>query len=228
MASWMIHLRVADGLLCAFPDLDETAFVVGNIAPDSGVPNEDWSKFTPDANVSHYKYRNAEGKREIDIGTFISDYLTDEAIKGYDRRELSFYLGYYSHLLTDTLWAKNIYYPCCEKHADEVKADKTAFTWKIKEDWYDLDYKYLRDHNGFRAFEIYKNAVGFENDLIDLFARDAFDNRRKYIVSFYEQGKDGLDREYPYLNEDTANAFVADTVKDIKEKLWSITMMAKY
>ena len=42
MASWMVHLRIADKLLELLKDIDETAFVMGNIAPDSGVPNEDW------------------------------------------------------------------------------------------------------------------------------------------------------------------------------------------
>ena len=54
MASWMIHLRIADLLLDRIPRLDETAFVFGNIAPDSGIPNADWSVFTPSKSVSHY------------------------------------------------------------------------------------------------------------------------------------------------------------------------------
>ena len=53
MASWMIHLRVADLLLDRVPD--KTAFVVGNIAPDSGVPSADWSQYFPPKSVSHYK-----------------------------------------------------------------------------------------------------------------------------------------------------------------------------
>ena len=42
MASWMVHLRIADCLLDRLSEtgkIDDTAFVVGNIAPDSGVPN---------------------------------------------------------------------------------------------------------------------------------------------------------------------------------------------
>lgn len=35
MASWMVHLRVADELLRHLDNIDETAFVMGNIAPDS-------------------------------------------------------------------------------------------------------------------------------------------------------------------------------------------------
>lgn len=41
MASWMVHLRIADLLLSQISGLCPTEFIVGNIAPDSGVPNED-------------------------------------------------------------------------------------------------------------------------------------------------------------------------------------------
>ena len=54
MASWMVHLRVADELLKKIENLDEKAFVMGNIAPDSGVPNEDWTVFQPPKDVSHF------------------------------------------------------------------------------------------------------------------------------------------------------------------------------
>ena len=53
MASWMVHLRIADKLLDKIPNLSPVEFIVGNIAPDSGVPNEDWSRFPPDTKTSH-------------------------------------------------------------------------------------------------------------------------------------------------------------------------------
>ena len=40
MASWMIHLRIADKLLDKIPDLSPIEFIMGNMAPDSGVPVE--------------------------------------------------------------------------------------------------------------------------------------------------------------------------------------------
>lgn len=55
MASWMVHLRIADRLLDSLPGLSAVDFVVGNIAPDSGIPNEDWSEFTPSVIVSHFR-----------------------------------------------------------------------------------------------------------------------------------------------------------------------------
>ena len=62
MASWMVHLRVADELLSRLNNIDETSFVVGNIAPDSGVPNDDWSEFHPPKTVSHF-YKKTKTER---------------------------------------------------------------------------------------------------------------------------------------------------------------------
>jgi hypothetical protein len=47
MASWIIQLHIADALLGLFPKLDPACFVVGNIAPDSGIPDEKWETFRP-------------------------------------------------------------------------------------------------------------------------------------------------------------------------------------
>ncbi len=71
MASWMVHLRIADMLLDRVKDLDEAFFVVGNIAPDSGAPNENWSAFTPSGDVSHIKPKGTD-KRNIDIDRYVS------------------------------------------------------------------------------------------------------------------------------------------------------------
>ena len=64
MASWMVHLRIADKLLDRIPGLSPVEFIVGNIAPDSGVPNGDWSAFHPSTRVSHFK--SADKKADPD------------------------------------------------------------------------------------------------------------------------------------------------------------------
>lgn len=64
MVSWMVHLRIADKLMDKIGNLDACAFILGNLAPDSGVPNEDWSVFTPPTNVSHFKSK-VDGKAGI-------------------------------------------------------------------------------------------------------------------------------------------------------------------
>lgn len=55
MAFWMVHLRIADILLDKFEDLEKTDFIMGNIAPDSDVPSEDWSYHVPSSKVSHFR-----------------------------------------------------------------------------------------------------------------------------------------------------------------------------
>jgi hypothetical protein len=40
MATWIAHLRLAENLLERIPGLDEAQFAIGNVAPDSGIPDE--------------------------------------------------------------------------------------------------------------------------------------------------------------------------------------------
>ena len=56
MASWMVHLRIADELLRHLDNIDETSFVMGNIAPDSGVPSEDWTEYHPPKELTHFRW----------------------------------------------------------------------------------------------------------------------------------------------------------------------------
>lgn len=215
VASWMVHLRIADKLLDQIPGLAPVEFIVGNIAPDSGVPNEDWSKFTPGKDVSHFKTE----EKQVDAAAFAGKYFTAEQQCGYTAAQYSFYLGYLVHLLTDALWVSHILLPSKEKFAAERAADKRRFVQRMKDDWYDLDFKYLRDHPGFRAFRVYLGAVGFVNEFMEEFSPDAFDNRREYITSFYLQKNDNLDRAYPYLTEAEMDAFVESGVGVILEEL---------
>ena len=217
MASWMVHLRIADKLLDAIPNLSPIEFIVGNIAPDSGVPNEDWSKFTPSTKISHFK---SEGKK-AGPDAFAAKYFTPELQISYNDRQYSFFLGYLVHLLTDVLWSDQIARPSFAKHLKEGSTLQDPMVWKIKEDWYDLDFKYLRDHPGFRAFRVYLGCVGFVNEFMEEFSPDAFDNRRQYITSFYLEGKENLDREYPYLTETEMNAFVEEATAELSRLLKS-------
>lgn len=215
MASWMVHLRVADLLMNSIPDLCPKEFIVGNIAPDSGVPNEDWSAFHPSTQVSHFK----SADKKADPDAFAAKYFRPEQQALYTAQEFSFYLGYLTHLLTDVLWSENIVLPTLERFGMGDAPDREAFIWKLKKDWYDLDFKYLRDHPGFPAFTIYNRAEGFRNRYMEEFSEDAFENRRQYITAFYQDGRDGLDREYPYLAEEEMDAFVRESSSAILDML---------
>lgn len=223
MASWMVHLRIADKLLDKIPGLSPIEFIVGNIAPDSGIPNADWSAFSPPTKISHFKTHSYRANPEV----FAKKYWTEELRTGYNERQYAFFLGYLTHLLTDVAWVDDIYDPSKVKFADLLNADPDNFIWKLKEDWYDLDFKYLRDHPGFRAFRAYLGAVGFRNDFMEEFSADAFDNRRQYITDFYLQGREHLDREYPYLTEVEMDYFTnrtTDAIFDILHTKYGINL----
>ena len=215
MASWMVHLRIADKLLDNISDLSPVEFIVGNVAPDSGVPNEDWSVFTPSTQVSHFKTDSSKANPDAFAG---QDY-TPALQAGYSGQQYGFYLGYLVHLITDVLWVRDIYDPSKLRFAEERDKDPDNFIWKLKADWYDLDFKFLRDHPGFRAFRVYLGAVGFVNEYMEEFSPDAFDNRRQYITSFYLENNDHLDRDYPYLTEPEMDAFTDNAVKEILQLL---------
>ncbi len=215
MASWMVHLRIADLLLDEYDRVEETEFVMGNIAPDSGVPDSEWVYFTPPKEVSHFLDEN--GKIQFD--RYIENYFTNELRNGYSRGQDSFFLGYLTHLVADYLWVQQIYIPCKEKYKKEISIDRNKFLWEMKRDWYDLDFLYLSKNPDFRAFQIYKDAKGFENVYMDRFAKDAFENRREYIVRFYSETRENLNRVYPYLDEKRMDQFVEDAVKIIVDKI---------
>jgi len=198
MATWIAHLRVAEGILEICPTLERIAFLMGSIAPDSGVPNEDWSVFTPNKNVSHFR-----GTQRIEPERFREKYMAKELWEQYDGTHKAFYLGYYTHLLTDCDWADKIYLP--------EKAQFGNLPQEFKRDWYDLDFLYLEEHPDFAAFLDYERAVGFRNIFMEEFAEDAFENRRGYIVSFYRAEHKGIHREYPYLAKPAMDRFVAET-----------------
>lgn len=220
MASWMVHLRIADKLLKAIVNLSTTEFVVGNIAPDSGIPNEDWSVFTPSGDVSHFKTTDADGLKDIHLNEYVEQFFTVEQRKKYNNEQRSFYLGYLTHLLTDIMWADAIVRPCKDKFKSLYDKDWTEWIWTLKKDWYDLDFLYIKRNPNFSSFSIYKNAVGFINNYMDFFSNDAFENRRKYITDFYSGKRENLEREYTYLKEEEMDRFVDESAEKISRMLY--------
>ncbi len=216
MASWMVHLRIADRLLEHWPDIDAAAFVLGNIAPDSGVPNDDWTRFAPPKTVSHFK-AGAGGSVPFNIDAFCAKHFNEEINRTYGRREYAFFLGYYVHLLTDAEWIDAVVTPLLRAHSGEAAADRDGLIRAAKEDWYDLDFLYLEQHPDFRAFSIYEKAGDLDNVFMDIFSRDAFADRRQYICDFYHGNAHGdLHRTFAYLTPEQAEAFVEHTVEKLR------------
>lgn len=118
-------------LLDELCNISDREFVVWNMAPDSGIPNEDWSVFTPSGDVSHFKTTD-DGIKDVHINEYVECYYTVEQRSKYNIKQQSFYLGYLTHLLTDMLWADMIVRPSKDKFKDLFDKDKSEWIWTIK------------------------------------------------------------------------------------------------
>ncbi len=147
MATWMVHLRVAENLLGKIEGLDATQFAIGNLAPDLNKPDEKWESFNPPLEVTHFRSLKEDKFWSSDLD-FYHRYLLDMDWPGDPPDHFSFLLGYFFHLVTDNLWHKQIGKPTLARFAAQFK-DDPDFIWEVKRDWYGLDFIYLNHHPDF-------------------------------------------------------------------------------
>jgi len=214
MGTWISHLRIAERLLGRFPELDEVTFTFGNLSPDSGIPNADWSQFDPSKEITHF-LRKGEGEDAIHDLEFFQQYLAniepEEDIKLY-----SFRLGYFFHLICDMMWAKRVWNASKIAYKSQLEKDRTEAIEKIKTDWYGLDQLYVRDHQNSLFWQV---IVPSRNPPSYLpFIKDkALHHQYDYIRKFYsEPERDWFsDLPYHYLNEITMSRIVEDSLEAV-------------
>ena len=202
MASWMVHLRVADRLLDRLPEAEPTWYVVGNLGPDCGEPtNRDATQYTPPKSVTHWQTARAKHDAEA----FWRAYLEG----GGDPTRRSFYLGYWTHLLTDERWVADVARPIKERFAREYAEDYPGYVRRVRQDWSDLDRLFLREHPSFRAYRLLEAVERFPNDgLLPYYSETAIERRLRAIAAAYRQPCGEVDRVYPYLSRAEMDRFV--------------------
>jgi hypothetical protein len=212
MGTWICHLRIAEQLLPHLPELDKVTFTYGNLAPDSGIPDETWTKFDPPKEVTHFMERG-EGEDMIRDLDYYREYVAgldpSDNIQKY-----SFRLGFFTHLICDILWAKYILPPTKELAKDLLAEDQLKAWGAIKDDWYGLDQRYNRAHpEGLFWQVIHKTAsppsyLSFVNE-------KALHQQYDHIRRFYgePQAEWFTERPFPYLTEPTMTRVVQDTTR---------------
>ncbi len=214
MATWIVHLRIAENLLHLISDLDAGQFSIGNTAPDSGIPDENWEKFDPPTNVTHFLSPEKAWIGPADVD-FYKEHLV--MIDPADKERFSFRLGYFFHLITDNLWYRLIDKPTRERFADEYAANP-KFVSAMKKDWYGLDLAYVRDHSDFLFWHTYLNAQPDACDL-DFLPLNAVNQQLNYIKGFYKEYETSLQDysspPYTYLTQDEVDHFVEIATQEI-------------
>lgn len=210
MATWITHLRIAEILLNKISGLDEVSFLYGNLAPDSGLPNEDWTQYDPPKEVTHFLVL-PHGDDAVRDLVFYRDYLQGLNAKNHDS-EYSFKLGYYVHLLTDEFWWRKIARTTETFNQDLFsKLPRDEAFGEVKSDWYGLDHKYLRDHPDYIVWKKYLKSE-IPQIPLPIMPQKAFDVQMKYIKTYYTSPDPEriLDRAFPYLNDQTLDRFVGE------------------
>jgi hypothetical protein len=223
MATWVAHLRIAEELLLHIPDLNAAQFAIGNVAPDSGIPDEKWEKFDPPPRITHFK-RSASVHKDIADLDFYRQYLA--GLEG--RRQpacFSFRLGYFFHLITDNLWTIAVGRPTQERYPEQFAADKN-FIWEVKKDWYGLDHMYVRSHPDGLFWRVFLQAEPDSADL-DFLPPQALTRLIEYVKSYYQRRDQEIEvmcaRPFIYFSASGMDSFVIEAaarLKKIYHSLW--------
>ncbi len=212
MATWIAHIRLAEKMLDSLKDIDIKAFLVGNIGPDSGVPNEDWSNFDSPKVTTHW-YDEAG---EMNPQNFYDTYFTEGA-KG-QKEYYSFILGYYIHLLTDVEWTKLYASKMQEPTYQDNLQNNPEFIWQIKKDWYGLDFLYLKENPDSVFFQEFIEIKEVP-DYLDYFPKGAFTRQVDYITRFYLGENKQTQENFIYLSKQEMNHFIDDAVREVTAQL---------
>jgi hypothetical protein len=210
MATWIAHLRITENLLQRIEGLDEATFAIGNVAPDSGVPDEKRENFTPPPEVSHFK-QQSDGVYELADLEFYRQYLSPLQKVECDVKRFSFLLGYFFHLVVDNLWTREIGHPTQLRFADEFETDP-EFIWEVKRDWYGLDLAYVRTHLDSLFWRVFLSAE-YEEDYLEFLPRSAVQQRISYIKDLYRRTDEDIENWYgkrpdKYLSQQEMDDFI--------------------
>jgi hypothetical protein len=210
MGTWITHLRIAEILFIQIPGLDEAQFTYGNLAPDSGLPNSDWTQFEPPREVTHC-YLAGQDEGEVQDLVFYTHHVESDTLASHPEK-YSFLLSYYCHLLCDHLWWNKIGAPTKALNASLFENHTKGEAWGlIKDDWYGLDHLYVKERPDSLFWRVLMKTP---NPVIPLptIPQAAFAHQMDYIKSYYSQPDESrvLARPFPFLNRPTVDQFIQD------------------
>jgi len=211
MGTWICHLRIAEKLLPHFPEVDKTLFTFGNLAPDSGIPNETWTEFDPPKEVTHFLQKGA-GEDMVHDLVYYREYLANVNPRE-DIQLYSFRFGYFTHLICDILWMKYLGATTKKEFQEMIAVDSLKAWDKIKDDWYGLDQLYNRAHPENLFWQVIHKTPN-PPSYLPFVNEKALHQQYDHIRRFYGEPDPVffVERKFPYLNEFSMGRIVDDTV----------------
>ncbi len=223
MATWIVHLRIAEHMLGVISGLQEDAFTLGNVAPDSGIPDENWEHFDPPPKVTHFQPEDNSLFRCADLDFFRAYLSPNTSLLG--KEDFSIRLGYFFHLVTDNLWYLRVGKPAWERWRAQFSTD-AKFWDEIKSDWYGLDHIYVRNHPESLFWRVFVKCA-YQEDSLPFLPPQAVQHQLTHIQNYYRSNKQNvlgmLKRPFHHLNMSQVDGFVDEANRklfDIYQKLW--------
>ena len=206
MASWLTHLRVAEKIKQKIPEIDFPYFLIGSIAPDSGVSDEKQRNYTPSKEITHYRYQKDDSISDMDDSVFFDSYLKPEKIMTRSDSTRSFLWGYYFHLITDKLWLEEYFMPLKIQYENESDKGDKDFVDFIREEMVSLDFEYLE----LEGMELINQLKDFNGNIsfFSEFDSDYIYECKDRIAGFYSGEPINLNREHKYLTLQKIEDFV--------------------
>lgn len=212
MATWMMHLRVAELVAPYLGSIDETAYYVGCIAPDSGRMVDDFT-YLPSKDVSHWKRDEVSyEQRFLDNYAFFEKYGKNEE----DKFKKSLFLGYYVHILTDTVYVRDVIHPFIEERG---KPFWRANITNIRNGWYELDYRFVSENPNYRPLEIISAVSEFPNVYFDYFTPDDITERILYAAKLYKNPSVNPNQEFLTIDKSRQEELIGQMVEIILNEL---------
>jgi len=212
MATWIMHLRVAERILPLLGDIDETAYYVGSIAPDSGRMVDDFT-YLPSKDVSHWKRDDVSYEQRFkDNYAFFEKYGKSEK----DVFKKSLFLGYYIHILTDTVYVRDIIHPFIDFKGKAFWRENIT---NIRKGWYELDFRFLAENLPYHPLEVISRVESFPNEYFDYFASDDITERIKYAAKLYATPRVNPNQDFLTIDKNRQDALIVETTDIIISEL---------
>lgn len=219
MASWLTHLRIAEKIKQRVAGIDFPYFIIGSIAPDSGVPDESHRNYTPSKEVTHWRYEKGDSIFDMDENAFYNSYLVPEKLMTRSDSTRSFLWGYYFHLIADKIWLEDYFKPFQKNYENESEDPDKDFVDFIREEMLSLDFEYIKEE-GRELVDQLKSFDGNINAFYEFDSEYIYECKNR-IVDFYNGESQPFKREYKYLNPQLIEGFVTK----VAEKCISILVI---
>ena len=194
---------VAEKVYEACPGLDYEAFIVGNLAPDSGTVVS--GKYNPSRKVTHFK----DEKDCVNPDMFIESYI--------EKATSSFHLGYLSHLITDRSFTKS-WYKTYEKLYGPWGDIEKDLKRDVLDERFHWDFVHIESGDVPNSYHSFMKMNDFEYDF-DVFEDNQIEKKMIDIQSFYRENSSIDSFDGILLNRKWIKGFADEVSLEIVNRL---------